>query len=168
MAPDRPSLPTIPTGRPPRVLMVCLGNICRSPTAEAALREAAEEAGIEVEVDSAGTAGWHAGDPPDPRSVAAARDVGLVVDGASRQVTATDFERFDLVVAMDASNARDLRELAPNDDAGARIHLLRDFQPGHAGRDVPDPYYGGEQGFSDVVAMCREAAAGLVESLQNG
>lgn len=152
----------------PHVLMVCLGNICRSPTAEAALREAAEEAGLDVVVDSAGTASWHIGDPPDGRSVEAARHRGLLVEGAGRQVTVQDLRTFDLVIAMDTSNLRDLEELAPDDDALGRLRLLRDFQPGGQGKAVPDPYYGGPAGFDEVVTICREAAVGLVERLSDG
>ncbi len=150
-----------------RVLMVCLGNICRSPTAEAALREAAEEAGLDVEVDSAGTAAYHVGNPPDPRSRAAAAEAGWDVDGAARQVEPTDFERFDLVVAMDADNLRNLRRVAPP-GGEAKLRLFRDFAGDGDGLDVPDPYYGGPDGFQEVVALCREAARGLVAALQRG
>lgn len=148
--------------------MVCLGNICRSPTAEAALREAAAEAGLEVEVDSAGTAGWHAGEPPDARSVEAARRLGLVVAGEGRQATRHDFDRFDLLVAMDHQNHRDLLDLAPSADAAAKVRLFRDYQPGGQDQAVPDPYYGGADGFVEVVEICREAAAGLVLRLRDG
>ncbi len=155
-------------GRPPRVLMVCLGNICRSPTAEAALREAADEAGLDVEVDSAGTADYHVGDPPDGRSVDAARRAGLFVEGTGRQVSARDFEDFDLLVAMDSANERALRRLAPSHEAEAKVRRFRDYEGGEIGLDVPDPYYGGEQGFAEVVRICRRAAAGLVLALRDG
>ncbi len=151
-----------------RVLMVCLGNICRSPTAEAALREAADEAGLSLTVESAGTAAWHVGNRPDSRSRAAGSRAGLHVDGAARQVTAQDFERFDLLVAMDASNAEALRRLAPDEAATFRIRLFRDYVEGQQGLDVPDPYHGGRDGFDEVVGICRAAAAGLVTALSEG
>jgi len=150
-----------------RVLMVCLGNICRSPTAEAALREAADDAGLQLQVESAGTGAWHVGNPPDPRMTAAAAESDLHLDGAARQVTVADFERFDLIVAMDRSNLQDLERLAPGDDARARLRLFRDYA-GETGQDVPDPYYGGPDGFREVVAITRRAAAGLVDAIANG
>lgn len=151
----------------PRVLMVCLGNICRSPTAEAALREAADRAGISIEVDSAGTGSWHVGDGPDPRMIRAAAEDGLELGGRARQVTAEDFRAFDLVVAMDRSNLADLHRLAPDDDARARVRLFRDFA-GELDQDVPDPWAGGPDGFREVVAIVRRAADGLVRALDRG
>lgn len=150
-----------------RVLMVCLGNICRSPTAEAAVREAAAEAGVDLEVDSAGTGAWHVGSPPDQRMTRAAADDGLALAGSARQVTADDFDRFDLVVAMDASNRTDLLRLAPDDDARARVRLFRDYAY-EADQDVPDPYYGGADGFRHVVTTVRRAAQGMVEAIARG
>lgn len=150
-----------------RVLLVCLGNICRSPTAEAAVREAAEQAGVDVEVDSAGTGAWHVGNPPDTRMTAAAAEDGLRLDGAARQVTADDFRDFDLVVAMDASNRTDLLALAPDDDARGRVRLFRDYAD-EPGVGVPDPYYGGPDGFREVVRVVRRAAAGLVAAIERG
>jgi protein-tyrosine phosphatase len=150
-----------------RVLMVCLGNICRSPTAEAAVREAAQAAGVDLHVDSAGTGAWHVGEPPDRRMTAAAAEDGLHLGGAARQVTVDDFDRFDLVIAMDRSNLRDLERLAPDDDARARLRLFRDYA-GQTGQDVPDPYYGGPDGFREVVALVRRAATGLVDAIADG
>lgn len=147
-----------------RVLMVCLGNICRSPTAEAALREAADDAEITVDVDSAGTASWHTGKRPDPRMRQAGADASLAIDGAARQVTARDFRDFDLVIAMDAQNRRDLEHLAPDDESAARIRLFRDYS-GAPGADVPDPYYGDADGFAAVIAISRDAARGLVRAI---
>lgn len=147
-----------------RLLAVCLGNICRSPTAEAALREAAIEAGIDVEIDSAGTSGWHDGHEPDPRTRAAGAAVGLVVSGRSRQVTVDDFARFDLILAMDRDNQDDLLALAPDDRARTRVHLFRDASDA-PGLDVPDPYHGGAVGFTDVVEICRRAAAAWIAAL---
>lgn len=150
-----------------RVLLVCLGNICRSPTAEAAVRAAAAEAGVDLEVDSAGTGAWHVGDPPDPRMTAAAADDDLHLTGRARQVTAEDFAVFDLVVAMDDANRADLLRLAPDADARARVRLFREYA-GEPGAGVPDPYFGGPDGFHEVVAIVRRAARGLVAAVERG
>jgi protein-tyrosine phosphatase len=150
-----------------RVLLVCLGNICRSPTAEAAVREAADAAGVALDVDSAGTGAWHVGQPPDRRMTAAAAEDGLLLDGRARQVTAEDFRDFDLVVAMDESNHDDLLRLAPDATARERVRLFRGYA-GEPGMGVPDPYYGGPDGFREVVAIVRRAAAGLVDSVARG
>lgn len=150
-----------------RVLVVCLGNICRSPTAEAAVREAAVAAGVDLEVDSAGTGAWHVGAPPDHRMAAAAAEDGLELAGSGRQVTVEDFAAFDLVVAMDASNRADLLRLAPDDDARAKVRLFRAYAD-EPDADVPDPYYGGPDGFREVVGIVRRAARGLVDAVQRG
>lgn len=148
------------------ILMVCLGNICRSPTAEAAMREAADHAGIAVEVDSAGTADYHLGKAPDPRSMRAATDAGLTLTSRARQVMVDDFARFDLLVAMDEANRQDLLRLAPDDAARAKVRMLLDHtdSPG----EVPDPYHGGDDGFTDVVRIVREGAAGLARAISEG
>ena len=153
-----------------RILFVCMGNICRSPTAEGVLRAMVREAGLEdrVEIDSAGTGGWHAGSPPDERSAAAALRRGITLDGAARQVTAADLSSFDLVLAMDRENLRALRALAP-DAAAGRIHLLREYDPAAVAArdlDVPDPYYGGERGFDDVLDHVEAACRGLLAELR--
>jgi protein-tyrosine phosphatase len=151
----------------PIVLTVCLGNICRSPTAEAALREAAERAGLEIEVRSAGTGGWHVGAPPDERMTRAAAEDDLVLTGAAARVTAADLVEAALVLAMDSSNLADLERLA--DDAGieAEIRLFREFDPEADGDlDVPDPYYGGPDGFAEVVRMVRRTADEVVAHLE--
>lgn len=150
-----------------RILLVCLGNICRSPTAEAALREAAEEAGLELEVDSAGTGDWHIGSPPDHRMTAAAERVGLTLDGAARQVTPADFERFDLLLVMDRTNLADVCALAPDEASKAKVRLFRSFDPDADGEEVPDPYYGGADGFTHVVEIARAGARGVVAHLQS-
>jgi protein-tyrosine phosphatase len=149
--------------RAPVVLAVCLGNICRSPTAEAALREAADEAGLRLEVRSAGTGNWHVGDPPDARMRHAAAEVGLHLDGAAAQVDASDLADADLVLAMDRANLRDLRRLAETAGVDTPIRLFREFDPDADGDlDVPDPYYGGPDGFAEVVRIVRRAAAAVV------
>lgn len=151
-----------------RVCFVCLGNICRSPTAEGIFLAQVEAAGLadRIAVDSAGTGAWHAGEAADPRSAAAARRRGVRLVSRARRFEAHDFERFDWIVAMDASNRDDLRALAPDAAAAARVHLLRSFDataPPEA--DVPDPYYGGPGGFDDVFALCEAACAGLLEQI---
>ncbi len=155
--------------RPVSVLTVCLGNICRSPTAQAALEEAATEIGLELEVRSAGTGGWHVGNPPDPRMRAAGARVGLTIDGAAERVDRADLEHADLVLAMDRSNLRDLERLASSAGIATPIVLFRDFDPAAAaGAEVPDPYYGGAEGFEEVVAICRRTATSLVALLAAG
>jgi protein-tyrosine phosphatase len=126
-----------------RILFVCMGNICRSPTAEGVMRRLLEEEGLadRVEIESAGTGGWHVGEPPDERATLAARRRGVTLDGAARQVRPSDFRDFDLVIAMDRSNLRELLALAPEEDAAEKVRLLREFDPASSGDlDVPDPY----------------------------
>lgn len=150
-----------------RVLLVCLGNICRSPTAEAALREALAAAGLHhVEVDSAGTGDWHVGRPPDARMTAAAAVAGLRLDGAARQLARRDVEDADLVLVMDRANLAAVRAVAPEAVAAGKVRLLREFEQGADGEEVPDPYYGGREGFTRVVEITRAAALGVVRHLQ--
>jgi protein-tyrosine phosphatase len=146
-----------------------MGNICRSPTAEGVMRSLLREAGLEdrVEVDSAGTGGWHAGDPPDARAAEAARARGIALDGAARQVRPRDFEDFDLIVAMDRENVGDLLALAPDEAGAAKVRLLREFDPaGGDDLDVPDPYYGGAHGFERVLDLVTAACRGLLDELR--
>jgi protein-tyrosine phosphatase len=153
-----------------RILFVCLGNICRSPTAEGVMRHVLREEGLEdrVEVDSAGTGGWHVGAPPDERATDAARKRDIVLEGAARKFTPGDFDEFDLILAMDAENRRDLLDLAPDDDARAKVRLFREFDPAsnHGDLDVPDPYFGGEQGFEHVLDLVDAAARGLLDEIR--
>jgi protein-tyrosine phosphatase len=154
-----------------RILFVCMGNICRSPTAEGVMRGLLRTAGLErvVAIDSAGTGGWHAGDPPDSRAVAAARSRDIVVDGAARQVTDEDFERYDLLLAMDRENERDLLARAPDAQARAKVRLLREFDPAAVAAgdlDVPDPYYGGPHGFDRVLDLVEAACRGLLDEVR--
>jgi protein-tyrosine phosphatase len=152
-----------------RVCFVCLGNICRSPTAEGVFRHLVAQAGLEdrFEIDSAGTAGYHAGDAPDHRARAAGRRAGIVIDGAARPFVRADFARFDHVIAMDSANVRDLGYLAPSPEAAAKVRLLRSFDP-QAEKDapVPDPYYGDAAGFDHVLELCRAACGHLLEEIR--
>ncbi len=157
---------TPPSNAGPVVLTVCLGNICRSPTAEAALREAARDAGVPLQVHSAGTGSWHLGSAPDRRMTAAASEVGLALDGQAQQVDGASLRDADLVLAMDHSNLRDLQRLAEVERIDTPIRLLRECDPEADGDlDVPDPYYGGADGFANVVAMCRRSAVRVVDQL---
>jgi protein-tyrosine phosphatase len=156
-----------------RVLFVCLGNICRSPTAEGTMRALVREAGLEdsIELDSAGTGSWHVGSPPDARASAAASARGITLGGCARQVGEDDFDDFDLILAMDRSNMRELRQLAPGEKARTRIKLLREFDPASAGvedLDVPDPYYGAAGGFEEVLDLVQAACAGLLAQIRAG
>ena len=149
------------------VLFVCLGNICRSPLAEGALRAAAENAGLDIEVDSAGTGGWHAGDPPDRRAQAAARRHGTDISGLrARQVRPEDFRRFDFVFALDRQNLRDLQAIVPA-DASAELGLLMDQVAGREGGSVADPYYGEDRDFDVTWADVSAAADALVARLRD-
>lgn len=150
---------------PIRVCFVCLGNICRSPTAEGVFRHLVQAAGVSerFEVDSAGTAAYHAGEPPDRRSAQTAADRGVPLSGRARQFVAEDFSEFDYVVAMDSDNYDALCRLKPHDDQGGTLSMLRDHDPqSAAGSDVPDPYYGGRDGFSDVFDICTAGCRGLL------
>lgn len=153
--------------RPFRVLFVCLGNICRSPLAEGVFLHLVEENGLQgtYEADSAGTGAWHVGEPPDERAAAVARRHGIRLVGPARQIRPTDGSEFDLILAMDESNLGNVRGAIPK--GGAEIRLLRDFDPQAAeDRDVPDPYYGGDDGFDIVFQMVRRSCARLLETLE--
>ena len=150
-----------------RVLFVCLGNICRSPTAEAVMRDlAARDApGLEIELDSAGTHAYHTGSPPDDRSIAAASRRGIDMRSLrARVVEPRDFERFDLLLAMDESVYERLRGMAPGTHA-ERVRLFLHYAPQLGRSDVPDPYYGGPGGFEEVLDLVEEAARGLLAAL---
>jgi len=152
-------------GGGPAVLFVCLGNICRSPLAEAAFRAETQRAGLNAFADSAGTGDWHVGQPPDPRAQAEARRHGLDISAyRARQVTAADFMRFTHIFALDPANLRELRLIAPSGH-GAHLSLLLDLVPGREGMGVTDPYFGGPEGFEESWADVSAAARELVERL---
>jgi protein-tyrosine phosphatase len=152
-----------------RISFVCLGNICRSPTAEAVMRHLVREVGLEgqVQIDSAGTGGWHVGEPRDRRSCEVGQRRGIPLTGRARQFIAQDFARFDHVLAMDGQNLESLLELAPDDVARTKIRLLRSFDPASPpDADVPDPYHGGPRGFDLVFDICEAACRGLLVEIR--
>lgn len=152
-----------------KVLFVCMGNICRSPTAQGVFARLVAEAGLSdsIEIDSAGTHAYHVGEPPDSRASAAALRRGVdLSDQRARRVDSGDFELFDYVLAMDSSNFRDLADLCLPEQRD-RLHLFLDFAPDQAGGDVPDPYYGGATGFERVLDLIETAASGLLADIRN-
>jgi protein-tyrosine phosphatase len=160
-----------------RITAVCLGNICRSPMAEAVIRARVDEAGMaeSILVDSAGTDGWHIGEDADPRALAILRSAGYDLSHSGRQITTewfTEPGHPDLLLTMDASNYATVTGLAPDDVARARVRMLRSFDPALAGivvgdprLDVPDPWFGAHDGFTEVLAMIEAAAGGLIADL---
>jgi len=150
-----------------RVLLVCMGNICRSPSAAGVLRaRLAAHPGLSVEVDSAGTHGYHVGDPPDPRAIDHAARRGVDIAGLrARQVVPADFERFDLVLAMDRANLARLQALCPKAESH-KLGLMLDHAPRASLREVPDPYYGDAAGFEQVLDLLELAADGLIARLE--
>ena len=151
-----------------RVLFVCMGNICRSPTAEGVFRHLAETEApdLALRIDSAGTHAYHIGEPPDPRAQRAAERRGIsLATLRARRVVVEDFSRFDLILAMDELNVTVLRELAPEEHA-ARIELFLDYAPQLGRVEVPDPYYGGSNGFELVLDLVEEASRGLLSKLR--
>ena len=155
-----------PLSKPTRVLMVCLGNICRSPTAEAVLRKKVHAAGLDerVEVDSAGTADYHVDSPPDRRAVAHGERRGLEMKHLrGRQVSRDDFDRFDFILAMDDDNLADLQRMRPA-GSRAKLALLMSYAPEAGSREVPDPYYGGAERFETVLDLVESAADGFIAS----
>ncbi|WKZ67367.1 MAG: low molecular weight protein-tyrosine-phosphatase [Flavobacteriales bacterium] len=150
-----------------RILMVCLGNICRSPMAEGVLRHLARERGLSITTDSAGTGDYHVGEAPDHRAQAAMRRQGLdISDLRARQFTPEDFDRFDLLLAMDGDNLRNMLRLAPSPAHAAKARLIMDHAPGNPLREVPDPYFGGEEGFDAVHEMLLEACTNLLNDVR--
>ena len=154
--------------QPVKVLMVCLGNICRSPTAHGLFEDLVAKKGLseQIIVDSAGTSGWHIGSPPDRRSQAAARKRGYDLSAQrGRQATAADFARFDYILAMDEDNLYNLKQLAPPDYAG-HLGLFLEFSTQMEYDEVPDPYHGGDAGFELVLDLIEDASEGLLRHIQ--
>ncbi|MEM9915237.1 MAG: low molecular weight protein-tyrosine-phosphatase [Planctomycetota bacterium] len=162
--------------RPRRsVLFVCMGNICRSPTGEGVFKALVDERGLsdQIEVDSAGTIGYHTGNPADSRMCRAAQRRGVSLDSRARQVTRQDLSTFDLVIAMDRANYDDLIALGPDPEEHEKIRMLGEFLPAHVGSnpgpygvpDVPDPYYGGPDGFEEVLDMVESACPAILDAL---
>lgn len=151
---------------PKAVLFVCLGNICRSPTAEAVFKHKADAAGLKLTIDSAGTHGYHIGAPPDKRSQAAGQERGYSFKGLKcRRVSDSDFEKFDLILAMDQSNLENLRAMS-DVEHHHKIRLMLDFA-GYENEEVPDPYYGGKKGFELVLSLIEEASDGLIKAIKS-
>ncbi|MFD5797613.1 low molecular weight protein-tyrosine-phosphatase [Streptomyces diastatochromogenes] len=152
-----------------RVCFVCTGNICRSPMAESVFRARVEAAGLEdlVEIDSAGTGGWHEGDAADPRTVSVLDEHGYGTEHVARQFQPSWFARLDLVIALDAGHLKALRRLAPTEEDARKVRLLRAYDPA-AGDDldVPDPYYGGRDGFEECLEMVEAASTGLLAAVR--
>ncbi len=154
---------------PIRVLFVCMGNICRSPSAEIVFRHMVDEAGLDgaVAIDSAGTIDYHTGRPPDTRMAAALSARGYSIRGSARQVAPEDFERFDIIVPMDEENEADLREVfCPSPDLTGRIRPFSEFCTEHEIDHVPDPYHGGPEGFERVADIVEDGCAGLLAHLR--
>jgi protein-tyrosine phosphatase len=155
-----------------RILFLCLGNICRSPTAEGVLRQRLRDAGLgeDVDVESAGTGGWHVGHAPDSRAAAAAAARGIPLDSRAQRLEPSHFEDFDLILAMDRENVADAQTIAPSAEAAAKLRLFREYDPlavASGELEVPDPYYGGEDGFEDVLDMIERASDGLIAEIRS-
>ena len=142
-----------------KVLMVCLGNICRSPMAEGVFRNKALEKGVEISVDSCGTANYHVGEHPDPRSVKKSKEHGIDISNLiGRQFSYSDFIKFDIILTMDRDNYRNVIALAQNNADKAKVKMTLNYSFPESNMDVPDPWYGGEQGFEDVFQLLDKAA----------
>lgn len=161
-------MPASPT--PPRLLFVCMGNICRSPAAEGVMRHLVSQAGLEsqVEIDSAGTIGLHAGKLPDARMRKAADRRGYKLTHLARQVRPSDLDTHDLILVMDTFNQADLRALTGDVPLRARIQLFCEYCTQHPHTEVPDPYYGGSEGFEEVLDLLEDGCANLIHHLRNG
>lgn len=151
-----------------RLLFVCMGNICRSPSAEAVMKKVVEDAGLQdrIEIDSAGTIGYHAGEPADSRMRAHASRRGYRLDSISRRVETEDFYNFDMMIGMDDHNMSELKRKAPDWDSVQKIHKMTDFSTNHLHDHVPDPYYGGDSGFELVLDILEDCCEGLLDYLK--
>ena len=151
-----------------RLLFVCLGNICRSPAAEAVMKKMVQDAGLSdrVTIDSAGTAGWHEGNPPDARMQKHGKQRGYRFDSVARQVRESDFEDFDLILVMDQQNLRDIRGFNPDGKLMHKVKLFTDFAKDRTETKVPDPYYGGDEGFEQVLDIVENGCGYLLKWVQ--
>ena len=152
-----------------RILFVCLGNICRSPAAEGIMRHIVKEKGLadDIEIDSAAIGPWHVGELPDARMRQCGARHGYAFNSRARQLTSTDFGRFDLIIGMDHDNIRAIRAKARNAEDEQKIHLMADYLRHHPNQStIPDPYYGGERGFELVIELLEDACEGLATSLK--
>lgn len=148
-----------------RILAVCAGNICRSPAAEAAIKEEAAARGVDVDVDSAGTGSWNVGESPNAQAVEAGKRVGLDIQGRARKVNIADFDRFDVIVVMDRSNLRDVMSLAPSLEARAKVRLFRTYDSQSELDEIPDPYGRSDRVFDETMSVIKSSARGLIDSL---
>lgn len=150
-----------------RILLVCLGNICRSPMAEGLLRDLARQRSLSITTDSAGTGSYHVGEAPDPRAQAEMRSQGHdISDLRARQFIRADYDRFDLLLAMDRNNLHDMLHLAPSEALAGKARLMLDWSTAHPGQDVPDPWFGGAEGFSHVYRLLQDAMNNLLDEFQ--
>ena len=151
-----------------KILLVCLGNICRSPMAEGILRDMIQKENLPWTTDSAGTGDYHVGEAPDKRAQKAMKDREKdISDLRARQIRPSDFEEFDLLLAMDASNLKNMRAIAPNDELAKKARLIMDHAPEHELREVPDPYFGGDEGFVEVHDMLTIACSNLIADVRS-
>ncbi len=146
--------------------MVCLGNICRSPMAEGILRKKALERKLDLQIDSAGTGDWHSGESPDPRAIRTANSFGVNISQlVARQFKVTDFDRFDIIFAMDQSNMQNILSLARNETDKGKVELFLNLLPKQKDKNVPDPWFGGEDGFTEVFNLLDEACEHLIHKI---
>ena len=153
-----------------KILFVCLGNICRSPSGEAVMKGLVEREGLgdNFEIDSAGTAAWHEGEPADPRMQVHANKRGYTLTSISRPVRPeVDFDKFDYIIAMDRQNMRDLQRMAKTEEHRKKLYMMTDFAKEHNYSSVPDPYYGGDEGFELVLDLLEDSCGGLLENIKN-
>jgi protein-tyrosine phosphatase len=151
-----------------KILMVCLGNICRSPLADGLLRKKVKDQNLTIEVDSAGTSGIHSGEAPDIRMQKIAKDFNTPIDNLkSRKFVVEDFDQFDLILAMDKSNYQNIRQMARSQEDKEKVHLILEFSENKTINEVPDPYYGGEEGFVNVYKLLDEATDKVLSKINN-
>jgi protein-tyrosine phosphatase len=164
---SRPSFKSAGMSGKFRILFVCMGNICRSPAAHGVMQHIVEREGLSgrVEIDSAGTGGWHAGDLPDARMRRHAAHRGYTLDSRARQVKAADFQDFDLILVMDRNNLRDIEAFARKSSDMSKVRLFCDFVKTRTETEVPDPYYGGAEGFETVLDLVEDGCEGILESI---